>query len=472
MTLTLPPTVPKDAPLLVAYSGGADSRLLLTLAKDYGDTHGVPVYAAHLHHGIRGEEADRDLAFCRRTASELGIPLFEKQADIPTLSRASGQSLEVEAREQRYEFFRDVMETHQIPILLTAHHADDQLETLLLRFLRGSGTRGMGGIPEVRPLAYGMTVRPLLGWTKAEILQACRDLALDYVSDSTNEAPFTLRNRLRKEIVPVLEQMTENGIPQSMAGRLARAASEDNDCLAALAQADMSVCAADGGLSVSALRQRHPAIAKRILSMAYGEAVLRSYGAPPDSRHTLTAVHLEALVSLYTKAEGGASLDLPLMVADVRKGVLSFIPTKDATPKTTALPIALYEGETIWDHGRTVIRIERTQAPCEPISGDHVIASAVFPALDLPLWARPREAGDIIRSHGMRKKLKKLLCDKGIPPHLRDRLPLICQGDGLTPLWYPTVAFADGFSPPKEGPALRVSIIRHEFKNSGKDIHI
>lgn len=472
MTLTLPPAVPKDAPLLVAYSGGADSRLLLALAKDYGDAHGVPVYAAHLHHGIRGAEADRDLAFCRRTAAELGIPLFEKLVDIPALSCASGQSPEVEAREQRYEFFRAVMETHRIPVLLTAHHADDQLETLLLRFLRGSGTRGMSGIPEVRPLAYGMAVRPLLEWTKAEILQACQDLALDYVLDSTNEAPFTLRNRLRKEIVPALEQMTEVGLPQSMAGRLSRAAAEDDDCLTALARADMSVCTTDGGLSVAALRQRHPAIAKRILSTTYSEAVFQAYGTPPDSRHTLTAVHLEALVGLYTKSEGGVSLDLPLMVADVRKGVLSFLPKEDAAPLPSVPPVALSEGETLWDHERMVIRIERTESPCEPIVGEHIIASAVFPALSLPLWARTREAGDVILSHGMHKKLKKLLCDKGIPPRLRDRLPLICQGEGLTPLWYPNVAFADGFSPPTEGPALRISILNHEFKNSGKETHI
>ena len=268
LKLTLPPAVPAGVPLLVAYSGGADSRLLLSLTKDYGDTHGVPVYAAHLHHGIRGEEADRDLAFCRRTAAALNIPLFEKRVDVPALAALSGRSLETEAREQRYEFFREIMEANKIPLLLTAHHADDQLETLLHRFLRGTGTHGLSGIPEVRPLAYGTAVRPLLSLTKAEILTACTEMGLDFVTDSTNDQPFTTRNRIRKEIIPLLEDMTGKNLPQQAALRLSRAAQEDDDCLTALAAATLASCKAAGGLSVSALRLHHPAIVKRILSAA------------------------------------------------------------------------------------------------------------------------------------------------------------------------------------------------------------
>ena len=155
LKLQFPPGIPTNVPLLVAYSGGADSSLLLALAKAYGELHQVPVFAAHLHHGIRGAEADRDLNFCRQTARGLGIPLFEKRVDIPALAHVSGKSLETEAREQRYAFFHEIMEAKKIPLLLTAHHADDQLETLLFRFLRGCGTKGVGGIPKVRPLAYG-----------------------------------------------------------------------------------------------------------------------------------------------------------------------------------------------------------------------------------------------------------------------------------------------------------------------------
>ena len=458
LKLQLPPTVPKDVPLLVAYSGGADSRLLLFLAKNYGDTHHVPIYAAHLHHGIRGEEADRDLRFCRRTTQELGIRLFEKQVDIPALCQASGKSPEQEAREQRYLFFSELMSANRLPVLLTAHHADDQLETLLHRFLRGSGTRGMGGIPEVRPLAHGIVVRPLLGLTKADILAACHDLDLDYVTDSTNEQPFTLRNRLRTEIIPKLEHMVGEGIPQRAAERLSRSAREDEDFLSSMAAQELTLCRKDMGLSLADLHTRHPALVKRMLSLHYNQAVMSAYGSPPDQRHTLTSAHLDALLAFSLKAENGTSLALPLLTAHIHKGTLTY-PPPGAQASSDASPMLLTEGDTLWDQGRLLIRVEVTDTVLPPLEAPDVIASALFPCHIFPLWARPRREGDIILSHGMHKKLKKILCDKGVPPYLREQFPLICQGDDISPLWYPTAVFADGFPPPTEGPACRISLI-------------
>ena len=459
MTLSLPPSVPRDVPLLVAYSGGADSGLLLYLAKAYGDTHRVPVYAAHLHHGIRGEEADRDLDFCRKTAARLDVTLFEKFVDVPALSRQSGRSPEQEAREQRYLFFREIMETHEIPLLLTAHHADDQLETLLLRLLRGSGTRGMSGIPQVRPLSYGQAVRPLLFMTKAEILDACQVYGLDYVTDSTNALPFTLRNRIRQEIIPSLEDMVGQGVPQEAAGRLAHTAGEDAEYLSMVSEQALTQCLTEDGLCIAALNRHHPAIAKRVLALAYHQATVRLLGTSPDPRHTLTTLHLESLLSLCHREESGSSLDLPLLTACIHKGSLTFRPSEVPPPPSS---IPLCEGDNFWDGGHMIIRIASTHTP--PADGEALIAEACFPVdkLPLPLWARPREAGDIIHSHGMHKKLKKLLCDKGIPLHLRDRLPLICYGEEKIPLWYPTVAFADGFLPPDTGKAWHISIINKE----------
>lgn len=458
LRLTLPPAVPTDVPLLVAYSGGADSRLLLSLTKAYGDARGIPVYAAHLHHGIRGDEADRDLAFCRKTAAALGIPLFEKQVDVPALSRLSGKSLETEAREQRYLFFDEIMTAHRIPILLTAHHADDQLETLLFRFLRGSGTKGMGGIPEIRPLAHGLAVRPLLSMSKADILAACAELGLDHVTDSTNDRPVAARNLLRLEVIPLLEDIAGKGIPQQAAGRLSRAAREDDDCLTALAHEAWQTCRSEDGLSLRAIHQHHPAIAKRVLGSAYSQAVTELLGMPPDPRHTLTASHLEGLTEWCGKGISGSSLDLPLLTAVIHQGTLYFR-LSDEPPLPAPTP--LYEGDTLWDNGRFLIRITSDRA-APPISAtESLIAAACFPAdkLPLPLWARAREAGDVIQSHGMHKKLKKLLIDKGIPRDRRERLPLIAYGEAMTPLWYPTVAFADGFLPSDKERIWHISII-------------
>ena len=191
--------LPNASAYLVALSGGADSRLLLELTiralleRDPRADVGSRVMAAHLHHGIRGEEAHRDEEFCRQVCESLGISLAVEHADIPALAAESGESIETVARRARYDFFQRVMTECRIPVLLTAHHADDNLETILDRLLRGSGTKGMGGIPPTRPLdttpdgSRRDIYRPLLEWTKQEILEACEELGLDYVTDSTNE---------------------------------------------------------------------------------------------------------------------------------------------------------------------------------------------------------------------------------------------------------------------------------------------
>ena len=220
--------LPIGTPLLVGFSGGADSCLLLSLLSLYGKETNTPIYAAHLHHGIRGLEADRDRDFCIETAKAYGIPLFVKEVDIPALSQASGRGLELEARLARYAFFDELMTAHHIPVLATAHHADDQLETLLLRLMRGTGTRGLGGIHPVRQHGQGLVIRPLLSLSKQDILSECERRHLSYVTDSTNEKDLAERNKLRHSVIPVMKEIAPQDLTRS-ALRLSQNAREDED---------------------------------------------------------------------------------------------------------------------------------------------------------------------------------------------------------------------------------------------------
>ncbi len=464
---------PIEFPCLVAFSGGADSRLLLELAVRAAleCAEGGPVSdlvkAAHLHHGIRGAEADRDEAFCRSVCTTLGVPLIVEHADVPALAAASGQSVEAAAREARYDFFIRTMQAEGIPTLLTAHHADDQLETILLHLLRGSGTRGMGGIPPSRALGGTLAdgtplrvIRPLLDRSKQDIAEAMQALALDAVTDSTNLADDCTRNRLRHHVIPLLESITAPGLPQSAAARLSQAAREDDEALTAIARARYEAIVTPSGLPAAAVAAEPPAVAKRMIRLAYAAFAGRAEEAIPADR-TLSAHHTEGLLALCRQAREGAVSDL--LPADtrgeLRGGYLTFTtvcPNAVAAPLPTPRPLTT--GMTVWD-GTITVQIEHSDAPLAPLTGGTVLASAVFPAdrVDLPLYARVREPGDVILSHGMTKKLKKLICDKHIPTDLRDRLPLICLGDG-TPLWFPGVAFRDGFPPPDGGPALRVTV--------------
>ncbi len=463
MTIRLP-----AAPAyLVALSGGADSRLLLGLTVEAAHEIGARVYAAHLHHGIRGEEADRDEAFCRRVCAELGVPLFVEHADIPARAAASGRSIELEAREARYEFFARLMASENIPVLLTAHHADDNLETVLLRLLRGSGTRGMAGIPYERTLPCRLSggipcrvARPLLDCTRSEIEAELASRGLDYVTDSTNASPDHTRNRLRLAVVPALEAIAGEGVPQRCATRLARSAAEDDEALSAIAEAQFAASGdpETGAIPLSALINQPPAIAKRILLCGYA-AYLRSQGEDKVPLHrTLSAYHLDSLLTLAREGQAGDVSDkLPAGVrAAVSGDRLTFAAaepdeTAKAAPARDPVPLAL--GITPWDEPFSVLTESLTEAsdtPLAPLTGEGIWASAVFPASVGELHIRARTTGDTILSHGMHKKIKKLLCDKHIPPALRDRLPLVCREDGQI-LWCPSVAFADGFTPPTDG---------------------
>ncbi len=455
--------LPPASGYLVALSGGADSMLLLSLAvravslrRDAGEGD-ARIMAAHLHHGIRGEEADRDEAFCRAACRAMDILLITEHTDIPARARESGRSEEDEARRARYDFFRRVMWEHGLSMLLTAHHADDQLETLLHRLLRGSGTHGMAGIPPIRPLGDGLSVaRPLLACTKREILASCQELGLDYVTDSTNADTAYTRNRLRHGVIPALEDVAGRDVPQRAAMRLSQAAREDDEALTAMAAARYEAARRDGGPAAAAFAAEMPAIAKRMLLIAYAETVT----ATPET--TLSAERLASLLALCRDGrEGAVSPLLPAGVrGEIRGGRLVFARAAEASLPPLP-PQALPLGDTVWDAASGItVRVERAAAPLSPLSGDGVWASAVFPAelLPLPLLARPRAEGDAIRSHGMTKKLKKLICDKHIPQELRDRLPLICIKTD-TPLWFPGVAFADGYPPPTEGDGLRITVL-------------
>lgn len=467
--------LPDSSGYLVALSGGADSRLLLELTvravlacRAAGET--VVVEAAHLHHGIRGQEADRDEAFCRAVCESLGVHLTVGHADIPAMAAAAGESEETTARRARYAFLADTLRERGIPVLLTAHNADDGLETLLHHLLRGSGTRGMGGIPPTRTLEGGaILVRPLLSRTRREILDGCRELGLDYVTDSTNLTDDATRNRLRHHVTPALEAIAGRDIPQRAATRLSAAAREDDEALMSWAAARFhAIERPDDGIPCALLRDEPPAVAKRILLLAYEAAV----DVTPD--RTLSAYHTESLLALARTADEGAVSDtLPAgragtcLRATVRGGRLRFerLPDADKRSAAESLPACpLREGTTVFCPATETtpaitLLVERADAPLPPRDGPGVWASAVFPAdaLPLPLCVRPREAGDHIRTHGMSKKLKKLLCDKHIPSTLRDRLPLVCLPDG-TPLWYPGVAFCDGYLPPRAGRALRITV--------------
>src|SRR3989440_9756455 len=195
---------PPSGTIIVAVSGGADSLCLLHILnqlcgpdKRYPD---LRLHVAHLNHKLRGEASFQDAAYVAQLASQWGLPVTIGEIDVPALARQERRSLEDAARTARYRFLREVA---QGLVIAVAHHADDQVETLLLHWLRGSGLEGIVGmLPRQQDI-----IRPLLEVSHAETLAYCQAHDLVPLEDTTNSDPRFLRNRIRHELLPLLESL-------------------------------------------------------------------------------------------------------------------------------------------------------------------------------------------------------------------------------------------------------------------------
>jgi tRNA(Ile)-lysidine synthase len=215
--------------LAVGLSGGADSVALLRALAERSRELGLVLHAAHLHHGLRGDEADADLAFCRDLAAQLGLPFHDHRVDTAaearraksTLNEAPSEmdypcdsiasdssardSIEGVARRLRYRWFRDLMAAGKVDAVATAHTLDDQAETVLAKILRGAWTEGLSGVHPVLEFPEGRILRPLLNTTRAEIEAFLRARSQSWREDSSNRHLTFTRNRIRHELLPLLE---------------------------------------------------------------------------------------------------------------------------------------------------------------------------------------------------------------------------------------------------------------------------
>ena len=203
----------------VAVSGGADSVGLLRALLDLRRELGIVLSVVHVHHGIRGSEADDDEQFVSNLAMQFELPLQRERVDVPAHSRTVKLSLESAARELRYRFFKHLLTDGQCDKIATAHTLDDQAETVLLRILRGTGTRGLAAIPPLRNVSTDLAahiVRPLLNTGRAAIESYLREIGQPWREDSTNRDPQHLRNRIRQHLLPQLEREYNPALRQSL----------------------------------------------------------------------------------------------------------------------------------------------------------------------------------------------------------------------------------------------------------------
>lgn len=244
--------------IAVGVSGGADSVALLRFLAALRPQFGWDLVVCHIHHGLRGAEADRDECFVRALAEQLGLPCAVSRIDAAALALRDHISVEEAGRMARYAFFAQTAE--EGGRIATAHTLDDSIETVLMNLVRGTGLRGLCGIPRIR----GNIVRPLLDCTRAEVEDYLGALGQPYCTDSTNLTDDYTRNRIRHDILPRLCALNPN-FPGAMARMLPRLAAQQalTDCLAA--QSAQQLQAACGGLSRQGLSALPEPVCDRLL---------------------------------------------------------------------------------------------------------------------------------------------------------------------------------------------------------------
>lgn len=436
--------LPKETPVLLAFSGGADSRALLHMLAERAKTDGFVLTLAHVNHGIRGAESLRDCDFCMTVAASYGLEICILDADVPTLATAHGRGLEEEARIVRYAYFERLMQERKIPLLATAHHADDNLETVLFHLCRGTGLSGLCGIAPTRRFGSGMLTRPLLQTSRRDILQYCEDNGLEYVTDSTNADTAYARNSIRNEVIPILGRFYDD-LPLRTA-RMTDCLREDEAFLSSLAEELLKQAEGAHGLLLRSLRNAAVPIRTRALM----QWIKRETGHAPER------VHVDAVQALIDGKTPNAEVALPVhFCAAAEFGYLCAYPRQTVSAKPFCIPFA--EGQTRLADTEILICVKKNKenTKINNLSTESYInLNMNFDIMKSSLFWRSYRAGDRLLQGGMHKKLRRLYGEAQIPIRWRARLPLLCDGEGI--VWAPFVGGRDGLE--MSGESYRIGI--------------
>lgn len=287
---------------LIGVSGGRDSVMLLHALHQAGFKNLV---VCHLNHALRGRVSGQDAAFVKRLAQRLAYRHETQRVDVKAAAKANKVSIEVAARRARHDFFAKLAKTQKCRRLFLAHHADDQVETVLINLFRGSGLRGLAGMRASATHTIGGVevefLRPLLEVWRADVDDYLEQWQIKYREDASNESHFALRNRIRHRLLPEIEQVFERDV-RGAVRRMARVAGAENAALEDLIEADYPrLCEKGGHLPVATLRSLPQALQARVIRQWLNNNAIPGTGYR----------EVEAILSLVPQGSLVAKINLP-----------------------------------------------------------------------------------------------------------------------------------------------------------------
>lgn len=424
--------------VVAAVSGGSDSVALAVVLREVA-SRGDIVFAglAHLHHHIRGAEADADAAFCRALADRLEVPAVIGDADVPAEAKEHGVSIEVAGRHARQRFFREALGSIKADRIALAHTRDDQAETVLLRLTRGAGTSGLGGMAPRRD----HVIRPVLDLTRAELQQFLRERSEAWREDATNRDVAIPRNLVRHEVMPRLCAI--NAQADAALARAAELLRGDEEFLERLANAAFLRCVeTDEGvdtvtIAVDEFLKLPTALARRVARYALETAnPSRSYG-------------LEEADELFRAAKGEGAGNIPGLGVERFPGKVVLVDREapEVPPSVDSPELRLeIPGTVEAPRGGWTVSADGPAAKPEkiPSSDSQVVIDAR--ELGSHLIVRYRRPGDRLHPLGApgRRKVQDVLVDRKVPRDDRDTVPIVTTEMGEI-VWVAGQVLADPF---------------------------
>ncbi|TVX85166.1 tRNA lysidine(34) synthetase TilS [Paenibacillus agilis] len=472
--------------VVLAVSGGPDSMLMMHMfaaLRQHPEIAPSHVIVAHVHHGFRGEESDAEAELVRKEAQLIGLPCEVARVDAPSYATKQKMNAQAAARELRYTYLRQMAEKHGASYIALAHHADDQAETVLMRMLRGAGTGGLSGMSwrraddtqansassDKEPLLH--YIRPLLDMRKKDIIQLCTQEQIQYAEDSSNEKRTYLRNRLRMDIMPLLEH--ENPQAVQSISRIADTLRADHDWMEQEAQAWYNSYVekwdAEANVHISSVRN----------SVSRVEVYRTLYEAGCIvAREDFLKLHvalqrrlIKLILNYLYKVADPIDYDT---IERVRLSALRDVPSTWKTDIGQGMECRREYGQLLWlrpfprmeqlnaEQTITLLRPNKAGYTVIPFHASTLhwritsrklssstalgIYDAAFDAdaLEWPLHIRTRQSGDRMRIQGLNgsKKVQDMFVDAKVPASLREVYPIVTDCNG-TVLWVPGIRRSD-----------------------------
>lgn len=442
--------IKKGDKIIVALSGGPDSICLIHLLNKLKDEYGIELYAAHVNHGLRGEEADADESYAEEFCRNLGIEFYSKRVDINKMSKELNISSETAGREARYSFFNELKDRLGANKVALAHNSNDQAETVLMRILRGSGMEGLNGI---RPVRDGVYIRPILILSRVEIESYCEINKLAPRTDKSNFENIYNRNKVRLELIPYIQENFNKDIIGTLI-RLSSIVVRDNDYIESVAEKKFKQhCSLiNDTVTISQkLIEEHEAIISRVLRKAINEV--------KSNLINIDMIHINDVMDLFTIGTG-KRIDLPdgiqaeNIYGDIKIYNQNLIKEKHSFKGTvTLLDKSVNEIPLTRNVDEMNVNVSlRLVEKGENIKfGEDTFKKYFdYDKIKSSISLRYRQEGDRFTPYGMRgsKKIKDLFIDLKIPKDKRDCIPLVCFDEEIA--WVTGLSVSNNYSVTKD----------------------